>query len=312
MEPRAHHVLIGLFVVLGISTTLAFTLWLARPSGGQPTDTYVVVFNESVTGLTVGSDVRYTGIPVGRVTHLQLNPEDPRKVQAYIAVDPGTPIKSDTDARLRMAGITGGAEIQLSGGSPDSPPLTTPGSQLPVIHAEPSALARLTGGGEQLVDRLLTLFDRADKLLSIENIHRVSATLDNVEHISGVVADRSGEIVQAIENLNETTDHARRVTDQTARLVERANAMVDERGEPLLDSATRTVTSLERTSTRLEELLRENEVALGGGMQGLRHVGPALQELRALLSSLRAITRRLEDDPGEYLFGGDDVGEFQP
>lgn len=312
MEPRAHHVLIGLFVVLGISAALAFTLWLARPSGGEVTDKYIVVFDESVTGLTVGSNVRYTGIPVGRVTRLRLDPQDPRKVRAYIEVGPSTPIKADTDAQLRMAGITGSAEIQLSGGSPDSPLLTARGDQLPVIHAEPSALARLTGGGEQLVDHLLTLFDRADKLLSIENIRKVSTTLDNVEHISGVVAERSDEIEQAVENLKATTANSRRVTDQTAQLVERANAMLDERGEPLLDSATRAVTSLERTSTRLERLLRKNEDALDSGMQGLRSVDPALQELRAVLSSLREITRRLEDDPGEYLFGGDDVPEFQP
>ncbi|MEX0606693.1 MAG: MlaD family protein, partial [Halofilum sp. (in: g-proteobacteria)] len=76
METRAHHVLIGLFTVLGVSAALLFALWLARP-GGDHTEVYDVVFREPVTGLAVGSAVRYSGIQVGRVDQLRLDPEDP-------------------------------------------------------------------------------------------------------------------------------------------------------------------------------------------------------------------------------------------
>lgn len=312
MEPRAHHILVGLFIVLGIGAALSFTLWLSRPGIGQTTNAYVVVFNESVSGLTVGSAVRYTGIPVGRVTQLQLDADDARKVRARIRVDSDTPIKEDTDAQLQITSITGGAEIRLSGGSPDSPRLTRADGEPPVIKAQPSPLAQLTGGGAQLIDQFVGLMDRAERLLSDENIRNLGATMDNLSRVSGDVADHSDEIVQAIANINAISANVRRAVDEAAQLAQRTNAMLDDGEGQLVERASNALASLERAGARLDRLLAENEGALTGGMQALRNVGPALQELRATLSSLRQISRRLENNPREYLFGGDDVPEFQP
>jgi len=41
-------------------------------------------------------------------------------------------------------------------------------------------------------------------------------------------------------------------------------------------------------------------------------LGPALQELRDTLISIRRITRRLEDDPAEYLTGRQKIEEIEP
>ncbi len=311
METRAHHVLIGLFTVLGVSAALLFALWLARP-GGDHAEVYDIVFSEPVTGLAVGSAVRYSGIQVGRVVQLRLDPEDPRQVRARIKVNPQTPIKSDTRAQLQMAGITGGAEIHLSGGSPNSPPLTSPGDQVPRIVAQLSTLAQITGGGEQLFEQIVRLVDRADQVLSDENIRNLSAALENLNQASSVIADHRDEIEQTLRNLNESSTDARRIAAETARLIDRANALIGERGEPLLESATRTMASLEQSSARLERLLRENEPALEAGMQGLGDIRPVMQELRATVTSLSEITRQLEEDPGAYLFGRDEIREFDP
>ncbi len=312
METRAHHVLIGLFTVLGVSAALLFALWLARP-GGDHAAIYDVVFREPVTGLTAGSAVRYSGIQVGRVEQLRLDPENPRQVRARIEVmNPRTPITSDTRAQLRMAGITGGAEIHLSGGSPHSPPLTRAGDQVPEIVAEQSTLARITGGGEQLFEQIVHLVDRAGQALSDENIRNFSATLEHLDRTSRVVADHRDEIAQSLRNLKASSTEARRTAEATARLVERAHDLLGERGEPLLASTNRTMASLERTSARLERLLRENEPDLEAGMQGLGEVGPVMEELRTTVTSLSEITRQLEEDPAAYLFGGDEIREFEP
>lgn len=47
-------------------------------------------------------------------------------------------------------------------------------------------------------------------------------------------------------------------------------------------------------------------------MQGLNGLAPAVRELRETLSSLRAITRRLEANPGGYLLGNEKNKEFTP
>ncbi|MAE23259.1 MAG: ABC transporter permease, partial [Pseudomonas sp.] len=64
MEPRAHHVLIGLFTVLTVGAALLFGLWLNSSSSDRAFTDYEVIFNEAVTGLSQGSAVQYSGIKV--------------------------------------------------------------------------------------------------------------------------------------------------------------------------------------------------------------------------------------------------------
>lgn len=77
METRAHHVLIGLVTVLVVAGAMLFGLWLAKSSVDSTFKDYEVVFNEAVTGLSKGSAVQYSGIKVGDVISLRLDPNDP-------------------------------------------------------------------------------------------------------------------------------------------------------------------------------------------------------------------------------------------
>ena len=107
METRAHHVLIGLFTVIVVAGALLFGLWLAKSSVDTEFKDYEIVFNEAVSGLSKGSAVQYSGIKVGDVVTLRLDPKDPRRVLARIRLGGDTPIKEDTQAKLALAGITG-------------------------------------------------------------------------------------------------------------------------------------------------------------------------------------------------------------
>ncbi|MBL7590285.1 MCE family protein, partial [Escherichia coli] len=66
-----------------------------------------IVFSGSVGGLSRGSSVNFNGIKVGEVTDIRLAPQDPRRVLATIKVDPATPLRADTRARLDSAMLTG-------------------------------------------------------------------------------------------------------------------------------------------------------------------------------------------------------------
>ena len=117
METRAHHVMIGLFSVIVVVGAMLFGLWLAKSSVDSAFQDYEVIFNEAVSGLSQGSAVQYSGIKVGDVISLRLDPKDPRRVLARIRLAWQTPIKEDTQAKLALTGITGTSIIQLSGGT---------------------------------------------------------------------------------------------------------------------------------------------------------------------------------------------------
>jgi len=78
-------------------------------------------FTGDVTGLGVGSAVRYRGVPVGTVRDIRLDPTNVEQVQVLMDVSADAPIKEDTIAQLALQGITGVAFIQLTGGQ--IPPL---------------------------------------------------------------------------------------------------------------------------------------------------------------------------------------------
>ncbi|MFH3991216.1 solute carrier family 23 protein, partial [Acinetobacter baumannii] len=73
---------IGLFSVIVIGAALLFGLWLAKSGSEGKFNYYDIVFNEAVSGLSQGSSVQYSGIKVGDVAFLRLDPQDPRKVWA--------------------------------------------------------------------------------------------------------------------------------------------------------------------------------------------------------------------------------------
>jgi phospholipid/cholesterol/gamma-HCH transport system substrate-binding protein len=305
MEPRAHHVLIGLFTVLMVAAALGFALWLSNASSDQQLRDYDVIFNEAVSGLSKGSVVQYSGIKVGDVIDLSLDPEDPRKVRAHIRVDTNTPIKQDTRARLSITGITGAALIQLHGGTPESPLLISQGKQRAQIIADRSPLARLMTNGEDLLLSVTRLLKRANQLFSSENVGRISRTLDNIEQTSASIADQRDELRQALQQMTKASQEA-------AELMRNANQLLSRQGRDALNSASRLMASLERSSNTVEQLLIDNRSSLDGGMHGMGELGPTIIELRETLSTLRTFARRLEEDPAGYLLRSDTIKEFQP
>lgn len=312
METRAQHVLIGLFTLLALVGALLFALWLNKSSADRAFKEYEVVFEEAVTGLSRGSAVQYSGIKVGDVTGLRLDPDDPRRVLTRIRLSEDTPITEATRAKLALTGLTGNAMIQLRGGAPGSPALATSEEQLGVIIADPSPIARLLENGEDLMTNLSTFVINANELLSIENVGYIGRTLNNAEQFSAVLAEQGEAIQQLVQQLNSASTQANQTLTQSAQLMDNANALLDKQGRQLLDSSQQTLSALERSATQVERLLDDNHEALNNGMQGLGALGPAINELRETLGALRGIARNLEANPAGYLLGRDTIEEFEP
>ena len=188
METRANHVLIGAFTLAVFVCAVLFALWAAKYTTEKSFQEYDVVFQEAVTGLSVGSQVLYSGISVGAVRRLSLMKDDPRKVVARIRLSADTPVKTDTRAKLALTGLTGVAIIQLTGGSPGSPALEPrEGQRVALIPSEPSALQNIAATASEIVDRV-------NQLLSDENVARVTRTLDQLDQITGSISGEREEI----------------------------------------------------------------------------------------------------------------------
>lgn len=312
METRAHHVIIGFFTLFVISAALLFSLWLTKSGSDRQFKQYDVVFSEAVSGLSQGSSVQYSGIRVGEVTQLRLDDQNPSKVWARIRVSASTPVREDTQARLAMAGITGTANIQFSSGTQSSPILEGKNGQIPVIIATPSPLSQLMANGEVFMSNVNELLTSLNKVLEPDNQQRLSNTLDNLQQITQTVADERGNISSMIKELTQASKQVNDTLAQTNHLMRNANNLLDGQGKQLVTNAAKAMASLEKTTTTLNQLVSENKGSLNSGLQSVNEIGPALEELRRTLFSLRSAINRLEENPAALLRGRERPQEFTP
>lgn len=321
METRAHHVLIGTFTLVVLAIALLFGLWASKYTSDSAWRDYEVRFTEAVTGLSNGGMVQYNGIIVGNVRALSLAREDPRIVVAQIRIRADAPVRENTVARLALTGLTGIAFIQLSGGSPDSPPLKArPGQHLPLIQSEASALQKLMSSSEDLATTTSEVLLRLRNLLSEENAERITNTLANVDDFTRTIATEGEQISGLIASASLASEKLAQVLASADATVKRIDQSVERIDQSLIESLPKITQDLsqaleqvEALTRRADAMLAENEDALASyGSEGLSQLGPTLQELRRLIRDLGRLSSRLERNPAAFLLGGDQPEEYEP
>ena len=307
METRANHVLIGLFTILVTLFGVFFALWAANYASNRDWDEYDVIFTEAVTGLGTGGIVQYNGINVGEVRRLSLDPQDPRKVIARIRLAADTPVKIDTKAKLAFIGLTGVAQIQLSGGLPESPRLLpTRDRKVPVIPTQPSALQNIAEAANDIVERLRTI-------LSDQNIERISGTIDDVHQVTSTIAAQKEDVAGLIRNLRDATAQLNITLGKAQGSLDTIDKQVVQNLPEIMAKLDRTLGALESTAKNANGMIADNRQAVASFSQdGLAQVGPTLAELRELMRDLRRVTSRLDRNPGGYVTGRNRPEEFDP
>ncbi|KAF1715916.1 ABC transporter substrate-binding protein [Pseudoxanthomonas yeongjuensis] len=307
METKANYVLIGAFTLIIAAALLLFGLWAAKYSSERSWQDYQVVFREAVTGLSVGSPVQYNGIAVGSITKLSLAPNDPRQVIARIRLESDTPVKTDTRAKLAITSLTGPSIIQLSGGTPQAPALTSVDTRdAPLIQTTPSALQNISDTANRIVERL-------DQVLSDKNVASITATLAHLEAVSGSMADRDQGLQALLVSARDAARNLDRTLDTTNGTMQRLDQNLVKQLPPLLAKLDSTLARLDSAAGNADSILGENRAAINNfANEGLGQLGPTLSELRRLIRDLRQVSDRLEGNPARYLLGRDAPKEFEP
>jgi len=318
VETRASYVAVGSFVLLVSAALIGFVLWIGKVQFDEVTDRYRILFSGAVSGLQVGSPVRYLGIPVGTVSDLRIDPDDPSRVRATVEVQDGTPIKTDSVAQLEFQGLTGGVFVQISPGSAGAPLL----EDLPqprIIPARPSSIAAVVDATPVLLENLVLLAEELRGLLDEENQRAVTATLTNLESISRDLAEVSrtlgGTVAQGARAAEEVADLAATLDERVPALLDRAGTVLDRFDEtgrlvnreiPTAGVGLRELlASIEAASDQVAALVRENREPLRDFTgSGLYEVSGLLSELRQLVSALSRFTVQLERDPTGALIRG--------
>jgi phospholipid/cholesterol/gamma-HCH transport system substrate-binding protein len=298
METRASYLLVGTFVLVLVAAGFIFILWIAKAQVTRDTQTYLTYFTTTVTGLQTGSVVRYRGVPVGDVTRIRIDPQNPEQIEVTLEVEATTPIKTDTVAVLESQGITGVAFIQLRGGLRTSPTLVAQqGERHPVIKSEGSGFEKILTDFPKLLQSLNTLAESANAVLDEKNRESITVTLENVAKISKALGAREKEFDAVLTNANKT--------------LESVNGLVGDM-RPAITDIQDGVKSFSAMSGTVNKLVEENRRPWRDfSATGLYEFSLFITEARDLVQALTRISTKLEDDPARFLFGDTQKG-FQP
>ncbi len=273
METKANYVAVGAFVLACMLGLVITMLWLAGIQYSQEYAYFQTNFTGPVTGLGKGTTVRYNGIEVGHVDDLRFDPNNPQVVNARLQVQPNLKIRTDSVSSIESEGLTGGAYVEISGGSQNAPVLTAKeGQNYPVIKSSPSALQKLAAGAPELLAKLNLAADKINVVLNDDNQKSFAHILANLDRTTGTLARRSGDIDSAIVDLSK----ASKALPGT------------------IADADLSVKKIGQTSADVDDFVKGD---------GLAQLTALIADTRRLVVSLNKLSDELNRQPTKLLFG---------
>ncbi|MCB5253017.1 MAG: MlaD family protein [Candidatus Cloacimonadaceae bacterium] len=246
MVSKATKIRLGVFLVVGAVLILVFAAAVAGNQLTQKWDTYYIVFDDyPVSGLQVGGTVNYQGIKVGRVENVRIDPNDVNKVIITINIEPGTPIKEDTEAVLSMVGITGMKAVEIKGGTNEARNMS-PGSY---IKAGSTLI-------DDISERAISIVDKIDQIaVNIGNL----TNQENQDNIAKILEQTGLILEETRSNLAGTLDAVSRISHNIADMTDGLSKNIDAISTAAVNTIdslnVATVASMEQLTLTLNEEL---------------------------------------------------------
>ncbi|MEZ5791702.1 MAG: ABC-type transport auxiliary lipoprotein family protein [Nitratireductor sp.] len=190
MEFNARYLLIAIFALAALAGGAGFVYWLENSGGFGPRTEYRIVYPVSVSGMARGGKVLFNGLQVGEIRELTLDANRPDAFVAIVSVDSRTPVREDTTAGIDYEGLTGAANVMLTGGTAQSPLLQASNGEPATIIADPLASRSWTQAAARALGSLETVFSG--------NKDRFENILKGLERMTGGAEEKNGVLTDLL------------------------------------------------------------------------------------------------------------------
>lgn len=305
METRANYTAVGAFVLALAAAAFIFVIWLAKVQFDKAIQPYYIMVTGTVTGLVEGGPVRYRGVNVGTVTDIRINPDNVEEVRLTIEVPQDTPIKTDAIASLEPVGVTGGVYVEIAGGSREAPLLREKVSGIPVIPSRPSSIAAVLSKAPEVLENLMEISQRLTLLLNDDNQKSIGTLLANLALASGNANETMRNSNLLIADLRTQVNVLGRQAEVLMITTNDTVGKVGRDASVISAELAKTTKEINKLSASLAGMIEENREPIRDfTATGLYDLSQLLIHLQDLTSNLSRVSRRLERDPTDLLFGG--------
>ncbi len=300
MYSKINYTVVGLFVSLFTIALLAFGFWLAKYGFEEKYDRYTLYFTEPVDGLTLDSSVKLKGVDVGKVSSIEVDPENVERVRVMIRLREGTPITQGMYAVLKLQGITGLSYVQIEGGKKGAPPLRSQQGEAPVIPTHASLMQQLSNDAPALLSKLQHMADSLDSIFSESNRKHLELILKNSADATGKALEVEERIIALSEEFNTTLRNFNAKADTIEEEVRGLSSTLRQRLPSLLKNFDEAGASVAKVARGLELRLKRGEYDL---KRIVRPLKIDIRELSYRYQELAEDLKALSRNPSSILFG---------
>ena len=251
MEPKASHILVGVFLLAALAALAGFLVWYSGAGSQAGQVLYQTSFRESVNGLNQGGEVRYRGIRIGEIDEIDINPDDPGLVDVTMKIGSRYRLRQGDRASLKLQGITGLVFVNIEGADAESRLLPVdPVIGMPRVPARESELARILEGAPALINQSTLLVEQVSELFGPRNQARFDRILQDIATLTRQLSESSGRFDRlfvsfetAGEEMASAAQSINRLAGQTGSLFERADSTLN-RVDTLVDNLNVTTTTV--------------------------------------------------------------------
>jgi phospholipid/cholesterol/gamma-HCH transport system substrate-binding protein len=237
METKANYATVGFFTILVVLAAFGFVYWMSAFGQGA-TELMIVRIPGSANGLSIGSPVRFNGIPIGTVRALNFDREHPAFSVAIAAIRADTPVYPTTKAVLEIQGLTGAAYIELSGGNPKDDTI------FEISHraGKPAELIAEQSGVTNLVATASEIMKKADTTLTdiqgfvVDNRKPLTNTIANAEAFSKALKDNSAGVDKFLASVSDLSGTITKISGKLDSTLTSVDALVKSVDPKKIDS----------------------------------------------------------------------------
>lgn len=170
--------------------------------------TYLTEIQESVSGLKSGSRVEFNGVVIGKVSHIQINRDNPKLIDVFLSISKNAPVSENTVAMLAYNEDEPGKPfISLTDDHAAQNVLTAaPGQTYPTIPSIPSTKANMNASLTEIARNMKQFNATFQALMTKDDIESFRQLIYSMQTVMGMLAENNKRLNHIIMNTETASD----------------------------------------------------------------------------------------------------------